>query len=201
MISNGNLHKYDVWRKSYSSYMLPDLEKSGGITGYIYKDNNGKMYTGGLNYFIEFDPATIKERDKQPVILLTDFKIFDTSYSDWLIKKNIRLRYNQKYFTIEFSAPVFSAARNVQYSYKLEGWDKDWAEAGHRNFAQFSNLPGGNYIFKVRATSQPGIWGEKYAAINIEVVPPLWKREWFIATLIFLLAAFVYRFIIHYSKS
>jgi len=195
MISNGNLHKYDPRHKSYSSYVLPDLEKSGGITGYIFKDTRGEMYMGGSNFFIEFDPASIKESSKPPVILLTDFKIFDTSYSDWLTKKNIRLRYNQKYFTIEFSAPDFSATRDVQYSYKLEGWDKDWVETGHRNFVQFSNLQGGNYTFKVRATTQPGIWGEKYAAINIEVVPPLWKRGWFIGALIFLLTALVYRFI------
>ena len=195
MISNGNLHKYDIWHQSYSSYMLPDLEKSGGVSGYIYKDNTGKMYAGGLNFFIEFDPAAIQENSKPPVILLTDFKIFDTSYSDWLIKKNIKLQYNQKFFTIEFSAPDFSAARNVQYSYKLEGWDKDWVETGHRNFAQFSNLQGGHYIFKVRATTQAGIWNENYAAMNIEVIPPLWKRGWFIAALVFLLTAFVYRFI------
>jgi signal transduction histidine kinase/ligand-binding sensor domain-containing protein len=195
MISNGNLHKYDIWHKSYSSFVLPDLEKSGGIKGYIYKDRHGKMYVAGLNYFIEFDPSTIKQDAKQPTIILTDFKIFDTSYSDWLTKKNIRLRYNQKYFTIEFSAPVFNAARNVQYSYKLEGWDKDWVETGHRNFAQFSNLPGGNYTFKVRATAQPGKWGEKDAELKFVVIPPLWKRGWFITLLILLLAAVIYRFI------
>jgi signal transduction histidine kinase/ligand-binding sensor domain-containing protein len=195
MISNGNLHKYDIKHQSYLSYMLPDLEKSGGITGYIYKDNRGKMYTGGLNYFIEFDPSMIRGGIRQPAIFLTDFKIFDTSYSDLLMEKNIKLRYKQKYFTLEFSAPVFSASRNVQYSYKLEGWDKDWVEIGNRNFVQFSNLQGGNYTFKVRATTQPGIWGQQYAAMKIEVVPPLWKRGWFLATLIFLLAALVYRFI------
>lgn len=195
MISNGNLHKYDVKHKSYSSYMLPDLEKTGGITGYIYKDNRGKMYTGGLNYFIEFDPSIIRSGSRQPAIFLTDFKIFDTSYSGLLANKNIKLRYKQKYFTLEFSAPVFSASRNVQYSYKLEGWDKDWVEIGNRNFVQFSNLQGGHYTFKVRATTQPGIWGQQYAAMKIEVVPPLWKRGWFITTLIFLLAAIVYRFI------
>ena len=194
-ISNGNLYKYDVLHKSYSSFVLPDLEKSGGIKGYIYKDSDDKMYVAGLNYFIGFDPAVIKERGRQPTIILTDFKVFDTSYSDWLTKKNIRLRYNQKYFTIEFSAPAFNAARNIQYSYKLEGWDKDWVENGRRNVAQFSNLPGGKYRFKVRATTQPGVWGENYASINIEVIPPLWKRDWFIAALITLLAAIVYRFI------
>jgi len=195
MISNGNLQKYNVWHKSYSSFTLPDLEKSGGIKGYLYKDNKGKMYVAGLNYFIEFNPLTIKEGGIQPSIIFTDFKVFDTSYSDWLAKKSIRLRYNQKYFTIEFSAPVFNAARNVQYSYKLEGWDKDWVETGRRNFAQFSNLQGGKYVFKVRATTQPGIWGPQDAELNIIVIPPLWKRGWFIAAVIFLLAAIVYRFI------
>jgi signal transduction histidine kinase len=195
MISNGNLHKYDIWHKAYSSFILPDLEKSGGIKGYIYKDNHGKLYVAGVNYFIEFDPDAIKPEARQPTIILTDFKVFDTSYSDWLTNKNIRLRYNQKYFTIEFSAPVFNAARNVQYAYKLEGWDQDWVETGRRNFAQFSNLQGGNYTFKARATAQPGVWGEQYANLKITVIPPLWKRGWFVTLLIFLLAAVVYRFI------
>jgi streptogramin lyase len=38
MIANGSLHKYDPFHKSYSTYQLPDLEKSGGVKGYIYKD-------------------------------------------------------------------------------------------------------------------------------------------------------------------
>jgi ligand-binding sensor domain-containing protein/signal transduction histidine kinase len=195
MVSNGNLHKYDVVHNSYSSFTLPDLEKTGGVKGSIYKDNNGKMYVAGLNYFIEFDPTTIKTSHRQPAIFLTDFKIFDTSYSGLLMERKIKLQYNQKYFTIEFSAPFFSASRDVQYSYKLEGWDKDWVETGHRNFVQFSNLEGGNYIFKVRATTQPGVWGEDYAKIYIDVIPPLWKRGWFIGAFILLLAASIYWFI------
>ena len=195
MISNGNLHKYDVVHNSYLSFTLPDLEKTGGVKGSIYKDNKGKMYVAGRNYFIEFDPATIGTGHRQAAIFLTDFKIFDTSYSGLLMEREIELQYKQKYFTIEFSAPVFNASRDVQYSYKLEGWDKDWVETGHRNFAQFSNLEGGNYTFKVRATTQPGVWGEDYAKINITVIPPLWKRGWFIGTLVLLLAASVYWFI------
>jgi ligand-binding sensor domain-containing protein/signal transduction histidine kinase len=189
MVSNGNLHKYNVGQQSYSSYVLPDLEKSGGIKGYIYKDKKGIMYVAGLNYFIEFDPAAIKDNRRQAAILLTDFKIFNTSHSDLLAGKTIRLKYYQKYFTIEFSAPVFGAARDVQYSYKLEGWDKDWVETGHRNFAQFSNLDGGNYTFKVRATAQRGSWSDEFAEINIEIISPLWKQAWFITTFILLLVA------------
>ena len=33
MIANGNLHKYDPYHKSYTTFQLPDLEKSGGVQG------------------------------------------------------------------------------------------------------------------------------------------------------------------------
>lgn len=70
MISNGNLHRYDPALQSYTSFDLPDIEKSGGIKGYLYKDTDGKMYAAGTNYFIEFNPLSIQMiRDKPKVFL------------------------------------------------------------------------------------------------------------------------------------
>lgn len=192
MISNGNLHKYDVFRKYHATINLPDLEKSGGIRGYIYKDNEGNMYVAGLNYFIEINPLQIKNSRPEHEVLLTDFKIFDVSHSNLLFRSKIKLPYNQRYFTIEFAAPVFSAARKIWYSYKLEGWHDEWVETGRLNFAQFSNLEGGEYTFKVRATTQPGMWGSEFASIKIKVIPPFWATWWFYVIVTFLIAAFVY---------
>lgn len=176
MISNGNLHKYDPARSLYFSYRLPDLEKTGGVSGPIYKDPQGKMYVAGAGYFIAFDPAALMTESRQPEIHFTDFKIFNTSYSQLLSGDEIRLRYNQNYFRIEFAAPVFSPARNVRYAYRLVGWDKTWVETGQEQFAQFSNLKGGTYLFKVRASNSQGTWSERQATIRIVIVPPFWER-------------------------
>lgn len=197
MISNGNLHRYDPLRRSYASFQLPDIDKSGGVKGYLYKDDRGFMYAAGINYFIEFDPAMVHHERRSPQVFLTDFKVFNQSFSHLLQKKEIELPYDHNYFTIEFAAPDFSGAQEVQYAYMLEGRDKEWINLGNRNFEQFSNLNGGKYVFKVRATNQSGLWNENLASVSIEIIPPLWKRWWFYAlcgALAALIVYFVYRY-------
>src|SRR4030095_1980539 len=82
MVSNGNLHKYDPVSKSYTSFDLPDIEKSGGVKGYIYQCENHHMFVAGANYFIEFDPRVISDTRQLPDVFFTDFKIFNQSFSD-----------------------------------------------------------------------------------------------------------------------
>lgn len=191
MISNGNLHKYDLRLQNFSSFHLPDLEKSGGVRGSIYKDEAGNMYVGGINYFVAFHPGTVNTVHGEPKVYFTDFKIFNESFSDLLSQKNIRLRHTQNYFTIGFSAPEFSSGQ-ISYSFMLEGFDKDWIEAGDRNFASYSNLDGGDYTFKVRATNKKGNWSQEFASLSIRIIPPFWKRWWFYVLCAALVAGTIY---------
>lgn len=177
-ISNGNMYKYDPLTKTASSFLLPDLEKSGGVRGYIYKGPDGKLYAGGTNFFIAFDPSAVKEPNSRLTVQFTDFKIFSNSSPELLTQKNITLRYFQNYFTIEFAAPEFSG-NPVEYSYKLEGFEDNWNETGERNFANYSNLPGGDYIFKVMATNKKGDWKTEISTLYIKIIPPFWKQWWF----------------------
>ena len=179
IVGNGNLHRYDPSMRSYTSFDLPDIEKSGGIRGYIYKDSEGKMFVGGTNYFIEFNPLSTRTIREKPKVYFTDFKIFNSSYSDLLTRQNISLNYNQNYFTIEFAAPHYASAAPVQYAYQLEPIDAAWIEAGTRNSVPYSNLPAGKYVFKVKATNNPGTWNEDIASINVTIIPPFWRTWWF----------------------
>jgi ligand-binding sensor domain-containing protein/two-component sensor histidine kinase len=197
MISNGHLHRYDPRRKTYTSYHLPDLEKTGGVRGNIFKDKRGRLYVSGTNYFISFQPDSIADAKAILQPYLTGFHIFNKSFSHLLEKPQIELNYKDNYFTFEFAAPDFSSGSSVQYSYMLEGFDQDWVNAGERNYVSYSNLDGGDYVFKVRATNTPGVWSEQYASIKLSVIPPVWKRPWFyIACAAFLVLAsyLIYRY-------
>lgn len=191
LISNGHLHRYDPFQKTFRSFSLPDLEKSGGVKGYIYTDEHGKLYVAGNNYYISFHPAQLKTTPKDPEVYLTDFKIFNTSYSHLLSDKNISLKHNQNYFTFEFSAPFFEGS-NVEYLYMLDGIDKDWISAGSRNFASYSNLDGGNYVFRVKTTDKNGKQADNYAAIAITIVPPFWKTWYFAFICVLAVAGITY---------
>lgn len=192
MISNGNLQKYDVVSKSSTTYTLPDLEKTGGIKGYIYKDEEGKMYVGGNNYFISFHPEAIDIKKTDAGVFITDFKIFNNSFSHLLGDNTIRLSHRQNYFTFEFSAPDYSSPLPVRYAYMLENFDADWVETGTRNVATFSNLPGGVYTFRVRASNNTGTWSNIQQSIKIIITPPFWKRWWFYALCAAFISASVY---------
>lgn len=192
MIGNGNLHKYDPLTKSYSSFRLPDIEKSGGVQGRIYKDADGRMYTAGNGYFISFQPEQTKINQQQPLVYLTDFRIFNESYSHLLNEKSISLHHNQNYITIEFAAPDFSSGSPVNYQYMLEGFDKKWIDLNSENKVSFSNLEAGDYTFRVRATNKPGVWSKEMAFIQMNIIPPFWKRWWFFVLCAFFAAGVAY---------
>jgi len=178
MICNGHIHKYQPENKIYACYDLPGSIKHGGFKGFMYKDNENNFYAGAKNHYITFRPEKIKEINHQPKVYLTDFKIFNESFSDLLGQKAIRLRHGQNYFSIEYAAPDFTGD-NIQYEYKLEGVDKQWISAGKRNFAVYSNLAGGTYQFKVRASNWKDAHFDKITTITIVISPPYWLQWWF----------------------
>ncbi|HEU4469760.1 MAG TPA: two-component regulator propeller domain-containing protein [Flavisolibacter sp.] len=192
MISNGSLHKYDPKRRSYTSYDLPDLERTGGVKGKIFKDSRGRLYAAGTNYFIAFHPDSVLDIQTSPKVYLTGFSIFNNSFSHLLYKDAIELNYRDNYFAFEFAAPDFASGAQVQYSYMLEGFDRDWVDAGGRNYVPYSNLEGGEYTFKVRATNTPGTWSKEYASVRIVIIPPFWKRPWFYMLCALVLAIAIY---------
>jgi ligand-binding sensor domain-containing protein/two-component sensor histidine kinase len=192
MISNGNIYRYHPIRNSQTPFDLPDIDKSGGVRGYIFKSSKGHMFVAGTSYFIEFDPIAVRRDTTQPEVYLTDFKIFNQSYSDLLLNDRIELNYDQNYFRIEFAAPEFSPGRNIQYSYILEGRDRNWVAIGNQNFEQFSNLEGGEYTFKVRATTSAGAWNGRVTTVRIIIVPPFWATWWFYAICAVFTALIIY---------
>lgn len=192
MISNGNLHRYSPETNSYTSFALPDLHKTGGVKGKIFKDSKGQLYLAGNNYFISFNPKAVRTTQSEPQVYLTDFQIFNKSFSHLLYKDAIRLKYKDNYFAFEFAAPHFSRSNTVQYAYMMEGLDKDWIYAGERNYASYPNLNSGQYLFKVRATTERGSWNDDYAAVKLIITPPFWQRVWFYLLCIWVLGAAAY---------
>ena len=190
MICNGHLHKYDPSTRIYSCYDLPNARRNG-IRGYMYRDNQDNMYAAGMNYFITFRPETVAAIDMQPTVWLTDIKVNNHSSGELLENKIIRLGPEQNFFSIEFSAPEFSGD-NLQYSYQLEGADKEPIESNKRNYASYSDLQPGEYVFRVKATNWRGCESAKITSIRIIITPPFWRSWWFCLLSLLLVAAIFY---------
>ena len=67
----------------------------------------------------------------------------------------------------------------VRFRYKLEGYDKDWVDAGSRRVAYYTHLPPGSYQFRVVASNSDDIWNEQGASLNLTLKPHFYQTVWF----------------------
>jgi PAS domain S-box-containing protein len=64
--------------------------------------------------------------------------------------------------------------------YKLDGFDENWNEIDSRHRqAEYTNLPSGDYVFRVKGCNNDDLWNEEGASIRISVLPPWWETWWF----------------------
>ncbi|WP_315818377.1 triple tyrosine motif-containing protein [Paraflavitalea speifideaquila] len=117
----------------------------------------------------------ICDRFRMPEVFFTDFKIFNASHHELLLKDRIDLEYDQNYFTVVFAASDFSPDGNTHYAYMLEGRDNNWIDIGVRKEQEFSNLEAKDYVLKVRVGNGRGKWNGKVASIGIRILPPFGK--------------------------
>jgi len=191
--SNRGLTKLNPKTGEVTNFDTRDGLQSNEFNGracFIAED--GEMFFGGINGFNRFYPDKIKNNPNLPNVVLTGFRIFNKnielkeniSYID-----NIIMSYKDNFFTFEFSALEYTDPLQNMYSYKLEGFDKNWIEIGNKNTASYTNLDPGNYTFMIKAANNDGIWNNKSLKLNIIITPPFWKTTWFKILAIFLIVA------------
>ena len=175
LTTNNGLAKFDPKTETFQVY-----DKSDGLQGNEFNSNayfqarNGDFYVGGVSGFSAFDPLNLRQNELPPPVVITNFSIFNTP-QPFNPAESVRLNYDQNFISFEFAALDFHNPRQNQYAYLLEGFDKEWVQAGTRNYASYTNLPGGDYTFRVRAANSDGVWNETGAALRLTVTPPFWQ--------------------------
>ncbi len=101
----------------------------------------------------------------------------------------VEVPYGHSRLTMEYAGLSFLAPSEVRYRFMLEGFDKRWTDAGNRRSATYTNLPPGTYLFHVQAMSNAGEWSTEGATLRFRVVPPIYRRWWFLVLAVFVFAA------------
>jgi signal transduction histidine kinase/ligand-binding sensor domain-containing protein len=91
----------------------------------------------------------------------------------------LRLPPEHRRLAFEFAALSYAAPENVQFRFRLEGFDDAWTEAGRLRTAQYSRLAAGSYTFRVIASNDAGVWSEQGATLAFSVAPFFWQTWWF----------------------
>jgi signal transduction histidine kinase/DNA-binding NarL/FixJ family response regulator len=156
--------------------------------GAAHASADGEMFFGGINGLNGFDPEAIPDSRYVAPVVITEFYLFNEPVAPGpdsalqapiAASDSIRLTYRDDFFAFEFASLHYSDPGSNRYSYKLDGLDRNWNDVGTRNFAGYTSVPPGEYVFRVRGTNSDGVWNEDGAAIAIFIQPPYWETWWF----------------------
>ena len=190
--SNYGISKFNRATRTFSNYDERDgLAMTRFFWGAAHRSRiNGEIFFGGREGFVGFDPRDLGGERYIPPIYLTDFQIFNESMP---VKQpgspltraigsseEIVLTHNQNVFSFEFAVLDYAIPEKNQYTYRMEGFDNGWIFSGRRNFATYTNLNPGSYVFQVKGSNNDGIWSAHAAEVSLHILPPFWKTWWFL---------------------
>ncbi len=104
----------------------------------------------------------------------------------------LRLGPGHRRFVFEYAGLSLRAPLQVQYRFKLEGFDRDWVEAGSRRSAEYTSLPAGAYRFLVEARTSDGVRSAAPAEMRLYIASPVYRRSWFYVCVALALAGVAY---------
>jgi len=156
--------------------------------GSTFRDASGKLYFGTNHGLVLFHPDSLQFSGNKSCIFLVDFQVFNESVLDQNrfgkpieeVKK-IEIQTAENVFTFGFASLDF-ANPNRTYQYYLEGFEKDFNPSTRRRFVTYTNIPSGNYTFRVRSSKNV-----EELALRVQVHPPFIETATFKILLLFLI--------------
>ncbi len=109
-------------------------------------------------------------------------------------------RHSENSLRFDFSAPFYAAKGEIKYQYFLEGFEESWNDWSTQSSKEYTNIPGGKYIFRVRAMN---IYGElaSEAIVSFQVLSPWYRTYWSLILYVVITAAIIYLIVVLRNRS
>lgn len=181
--TNFGVSRFDPRTEKFTNYTISDgLQSNEFNQGACARAKDGAIYFGGLGGINRFYPARVGSNHYAPPVALTsltqDGKPLQTGSTAELAEE-FTLKWPQNSFEFEFAALSFAESQKNQFAYKLENFDSDWNTLGNQQSGRYTNLPGGTYTLRLKASNNDGVWNETGKSIKVTVIPPFWQTWWF----------------------
>ena len=178
--------RFDPESGIFKAYGVKDGIRIGGSWD-LAKGQGGRILAAGTEGWTTFFPEQLEDDPNTPAVELTGFRIANepilpgdekfAGRSSYDLEK-LELKHNQNDLSIEYVGLHFAAPDLIRYNFMLEGYDKSWRGETVERVATFTNLPFGEYVFRVKAANGDGIWNEEGASLTISILPPWWRTWW-----------------------
>ena len=146
--------------------------------------SGGDMLFGTSNGLFMFTPDSIRKSSYVPPVVFSKLMVAneDVIPGERSILKvdlddtqELVLSHDENIFSVQYAALDYTNPQNIQYAYILDGFEKQWTFADRQRSVTYTNLPKGDYIFRVRSTNSDGVWVDNERILNITILPSFWE--------------------------
>jgi len=154
-----------------------------------WQANDGRLWFTTPKGLESVDPAHFPVNLVPPPVAIERFAVDDHDQPLRGMGDSISVPAGHNHFQFDYAGLSFVAPQKVRYRFMLEGFDHNWTEAGSRRIAYYTNIPPGQYVFRVQAANNDGVWNTQGAALGFELRPHFYQTTWFYAALALALGA------------
>lgn len=143
--------------------------------------SDGELVMGGRNKIVLFDPKNMHPNPELPVPYVEEVRLQGKTLQVLPAtdgQTGLRFQHWENFFSISFSAKAYTLGSQCRFRYRLQGFD-DWTEADDRRYANYTNVPGGSYVFQVQVANNEGVWNDAPLELPVWIQTAWWATLWF----------------------
>ncbi|MFZ4620148.1 MAG: ligand-binding sensor domain-containing protein [Bacteroidota bacterium] len=178
--------------ESFQNYFAADGFQDDYNSGSSFTDRSGIFYFGGGNGLCMFTPESLAYQQVLTPIVISARKNSEHPVTIEVTpgtSEAIELSPSERSISFDFAKLDFRNREGNTYAYLLEGFDDHWVYSGTRRNVSYTNLRGGEYVFRVKAQGRNGEWREADSSVLLTVLPPLYERWWFYPLILLLIGS------------
>ena len=159
-----------------------------------FSSADGSLFFGGLAGFNCFDPEALSATHRAPRVAITKLVSLNEQRDLTESRRDnsvISIRHDEYLLSIQYAALDFATPTSNRFEYKLDGLDDEWIDAGFLRQATYTNLPAGDFEFRVRAFNGDGTASINEATLKLSILPAPWATWWANTLYAFVLATLI----------
>jgi PAS domain S-box-containing protein len=155
---------------------MPDSECSEAEFPFAWKMPDGKMLFPTFRGVAVIDPRDISFNELKPPVYIEETMVGGVLQD---MSAPITLSPTHSDVQFRYTATSLLSPTRVSFKVKLTPLDKDWIDMGNRRDFRYSQLPPGDYEFRVIASNNNNVWNDEGAALTFTVRPFFYRTPWF----------------------
>ena len=152
------------------------IEGQSGVTPVLSRTHDGRLWFATIRGLLMLDPSHWQREASAPMVVIANPVVNGRSEQPGKIGE---LPPGQKNMEFNYAGLAYYLPTRLRFRYKLEGYDRDWIEADNRREAFYTNLPPGNFRFRVTACNADNLCNEQGAAVAFSLAPRFYQHAWF----------------------